>query len=106
MSNRHEAFEQLVTPDGSYTTLLSAKYKNRTAWQKKDPRKIVSFIPGTIMTVDVKPGDTVKEGDILLTFKAMKMHNTYRSPIAGRIAQVCVGAGDSVPKGELLIEFE
>ncbi|MDE5945649.1 MAG: acetyl-CoA carboxylase biotin carboxyl carrier protein subunit [Rikenella sp.] len=98
--------EQLVLEGGSYATTLSAKYKSRERWTARDPRRIVSFIPGTIMTVDVKVGDSVREGDTLLTFKAMKMHNTYRSPIAGRVAKVHVGAGDVVPKGTLLVEFE
>lgn len=106
MSNKSEVFEQLVTPAGSYRTKLTAKYKNRTPWHAKDPRQIFSFIPGTITTVDVQAGDRVQAGDVLLTFKAMKMHNTYRSPVAGRVARVCVGVGDAVPKGELLLEFE
>ena len=38
--------------------------------------------------------------------KAMKMHNTYRSPIGGTVARVHVAAGDVVAKGVLLLEFE
>ena len=98
--------ETLVTKHGTYRTTLSAKYKNRTPWHAKDPRQIIAFIPGNITTVDVKEGDTVKEGDVLLTFKAMKMHNAYRSPIGGRVAKVHVAAGDVVAKGILLVEFE
>lgn len=109
MSTKKETapeLETLVTKHGTYRTTLSAKYKNRTPWHAKDPRQILSFIPGTITTVDVKEGDTVKEGDVLLTFKAMKMHNTYRSPIGGRVAKVHVTPGDVVAKGILLVEFE
>ncbi|WP_304708633.1 acetyl-CoA carboxylase biotin carboxyl carrier protein subunit [uncultured Rikenella sp.] len=98
--------EMLATENGSYPTTLTAKYKNREPWAAKDLRRIVSFIPGTITTVDVKVGDRVKEGDVLLTFKAMKMHNTYRSPIGGTVARVHVAAGDVVAKGVLLLEFE
>lgn len=99
-------YEQLELEGGSYTTTLSAKYRNRKAWTARDPRRVVSFIPGTIMTVEVREGDAVQEGDTLLTFKAMKMHNTYRSPVGGRVARVHVAAGEVVPKGTLLIEFE
>lgn len=98
--------ETLSTEHGDYRTTLSAKYKNRTPWHPKDPRQILSFIPGTITTIDVKVGDSVKEGGILLTFKAMKMHNTYRSPVAGKVAKIHVAEGEVVPKGVLLVEFE
>ncbi|WP_274956827.1 acetyl-CoA carboxylase biotin carboxyl carrier protein subunit [Millionella massiliensis] len=109
MNKKQEAapeWETLSTSHGTYKTTLSAKYKNRTPWHAKDPRQIYSFIPGTITTIDVKVGDTVKEGDVLLTFKAMKMHNTYRSPISGKVARIHVSVDEVVAKGVLLIEFE
>lgn len=109
MNKKQEAapeWETLATMHGTYKTTLSAKYKNRTPWHAKDPRQIYSFIPGTITTIDVKVGDTVKEGDVLLTFKAMKMHNTYRSPISGKVARIHVNVDEVVAKGVLLIEFE
>lgn len=109
MSNKKEAappYENLSTPHGTFRTTLSAKYKNRTPWHAKDPRQVISFIPGTITTIDVRVGDQVKEGDTLLTFKAMKMHNTYRSPVGGKVAKIHVAEGEVVPKGALLLEFE
>lgn len=109
MNKKQEAapeWETLATMHGTYKTTLSAKYKNHTPWHAKDPRQIYSFIPGTITTIDVKVGDTVKEGDVLLTFKAMKMHNTYRSPISGKVARIHVSVDEIVAKGVLLIEFE
>lgn len=54
----------------------------------------------------MRVGDQVKEGDTLLTFKAMKMHNTYRSPVGGKVAKIHVAEGEVVPKGALLLEFE
>lgn len=98
--------ETLATKHGTYKTTLTAKYKNRVPWHPKDPRQIFSFIPGTITTIDVKVGDVVQEDDVLLTFRAMKMHNTYRSPIGGKVAKIHVAEGDVVPKGILLLEFE
>ncbi|WP_298064337.1 acetyl-CoA carboxylase biotin carboxyl carrier protein subunit [uncultured Rikenella sp.] len=96
----------LSTQHGTYQTTLSVKYRNRKPWQAKDPRQVFSFIPGTITSVDVKEGDTVEKGDVLLTFKAMKMHNTYRSPVGGKVAKIHVTEGDVVHKGILLLEFE
>lgn len=110
MSNKKEEtqpeLEILHTKHGDYKTTLTAKYKNRTPWHPKDPRQVFSFIPGTIMTIDVKVGDTVKVGDVLLTFKAMKMHNTYKSPVDGKVAKIHVSPDEIVPKGVLVLEFE
>lgn len=109
MSTKKESapeMEMLTTQHGTYRTTLSAKYKSRVPWHAKDPRQICSFIPGTITTVEVQEGDSVKAGDVLLSFKAMKMQNIYRSPVSGRIAKVHVSPGDVVAKGILLVEFE
>ncbi len=98
-------YDVLRTSEGEYQTTLTKKYKARKPWQAPDPRHILSFIPGTIVEVMVKEGQAVEEGDTLLTFKAMKMLNTYKSPISGTVAKVNVSAGDAVPKGVLLVEF-
>ncbi len=98
--------ETLSTLHGTYTTRLSAKYRNRKPWQAPNPKEIYSFIPGTIVSLKVKAGQTVKEGDVLLEFNAMKMLNTYRSPVGGKVKHICVKEGQVVPKGELLLEFE
>lgn len=108
MSKKEEkkTLEVFRTIHGDYLTTLTKKYENRTPWQPKDPRKVVSFIPGTIITIDVKVGQKVKIGDTLVTFKAMKMLNTFNSPQDGKIAKIHVSEGDIVPKGMLLLEFE
>ncbi len=89
-----------------YRTLLTGKYLNRKTYSKKDPRKILAFIPGTIRKVEVKPGDTVEKGQLLLTLEAMKMKNRIISPLDGKISKVTVKTGNTVAKNELLIELE
>lgn len=101
-----EAKDIISTEDGSYRTTFTEKYRNRVPWTKPDPRQIFSFIPGTITTINVTPGQKVKVGDILVTFKAMKMINVYNSPIAGTIARIHVQTDQIVPKGVMLLEFE
>lgn len=98
--------ESLKTIEGTYTTNLTEKYKNRKPWTKPDPRQIISYIPGTITQVIVSKGDLVQKGQPLLTFNAMKMANTYASPIDGKIAKIHVAAGQAVPKGAILVEFQ
>lgn len=99
-------YEILNIENGAYETTFTKKYEQQKPWERKDPKAILSFIPGTITAIEVKVGQSVRLGDTLLTFNAMKMSNTFKSPLAGKIAKIHVSAGDAVPKGVVLVEFE
>ncbi len=88
-----------------YRTLLTKKFENRKVYEEKDPRLVLAFIPGTIRKVNVKKGDEVKEGDILLTLEAMKMKNRILSPVDGTVKQVNVKSGIIVTKNAVLVEL-
>ena len=62
-------------------------------------------MPGLIIDLKVKAGDTVKSGDQLLILEAMKMENIIKSPGEGTVKNVKVKKGDSVEKGQVLMEF-
>lgn len=62
-------------------------------------------MPGTIVEVRAKPGDTVSRGDELCTLEAMKMRNSIRSPRDGEIEAVLVAAGAKVAYGDALVRF-
>jgi len=89
-----------------YRTLLTEKFTNRKAYKEKDPKLILAFIPGTIRKINVKAGDSVKKGELLLTLEAMKMKNRILSPEDGIIKAVHVKTGIIVPKNEVLLELE
>ncbi|WP_303926107.1 biotin/lipoyl-containing protein [Subdoligranulum variabile] len=59
-------------------------------------------MPGNILDVKVKPGDSVKAGDTLLILEAMKMENEISAPQDGTIASIDVRKGDVVDSGALL----
>ncbi len=61
---------------------------------------------GTIIEVDVKPGDKVKNGQKLIIYEAMKMENDLESELDGVVKQVLVKEGDVVGNDQDLIEFE
>ncbi len=63
-------------------------------------------MPGNIVDVLVKEGDTVKAGQPLLVSEAMKMETEIQAPIAGTVKAVHVAKGDRVNPGEVLIEIE
>ena len=64
------------------------------------------FIPGIIVAIKVKPGDTVKKGDTLIILEAMKMENNIPATTAGVIKEICVNTGDSVLDGADLVTYE
>lgn len=98
--------EILNTENGSYETTFTDKYRAQKPWTAHDPRQILSFIPGTITSLDVKTGDRVKKGDKLLMFNAMKMENTLYAPQDGVIDELCVTVGQAVPKGVVMVIFK
>jgi biotin carboxyl carrier protein len=62
-------------------------------------------MPGLIIDLRVKAGDTVMAGDALLILEAMKMENMIKAPAEGVVKAVKVKKGDSVEKNQVLIEF-
>jgi len=89
-----------------YRTRLTRKFASRKTWKKPDEKQLQSFIPGTICSIFVKPGDEVDTSTKLMILEAMKMQNVIYSPVAGRIKSVLVKEGEKVRKGALMIEFE
>ncbi len=69
-------------------------------------RELRSPMPGLILNLAVKPGDSVKKGDTLLALEAMKMENLIKATGEGIVKRIAVESGSSVEKGETLIEFE
>ncbi|MCI2057905.1 MAG: biotin/lipoyl-binding protein [Oscillibacter sp.] len=64
--------------------------------------KISSPMPGTILAVNVKAGDSVKRGQVLMILEAMKMENEIMCPRDGTVASVNTSKGSSVESGTLL----
>ena len=60
-------------------------------------------MPGTIMKVNVTPGQAVKKGDVLCVLEAMKMENDISAPQDGTVASVNVQKGASVQSEDVLV---
>lgn len=100
------ATESLEIGNATYTTRLTAKFKNRELWQRPDEKKVEAFIPGTIQRIMAKEGQEVEVGTPLLILEAMKMRNEVLSPVSGVIKKIFVNEGEMVPKLHLLLEID
>ena len=60
-------------------------------------------LPGTINAINVKVGDTVAVGDIVIVLEAMKMQNNIESEYAGTVTSITVSQGDTVMEGAVMM---
>ena len=60
-------------------------------------------MPGNIMKINVKAGDAVKKGDVLVVLEAMKMENDICAPADGTVASVVVSQGATVETDAVLV---
>jgi len=71
------------------------------------PQEIIEVpITGKIISVEVKPGDEVKEGDTICILESMKMENPILAPVDGTITEVGVTAEQVVKPGETIAIIE
>ena len=71
-----------------------------------DNGALSSPMPATVAAIEVKPGDQVEAGDLLVTLEAMKMELPIRSPRNGRVKAVNCQKGDLVQPGVPLVELD
>lgn len=91
-------------------TLVRSASKQPSAPLQVTPKstktKIVAPIPGVILSLNVKVGDTIKENDLLLVLEAMKMENNIVSEKSGVITAIKVAVGEQVLQDAVMIELE
>lgn len=63
-------------------------------------------LPGVVISIAVKVGDTVKASDTVAVLEAMKMENAIHAGRDGKVASINVNPGDSVLEGAALITLE
>jgi len=64
---------------------------------------IPSPMPGTILSVSVSVGQTIKSGDVLMVLEAMKMENDIVAPCDGTVKQLFVSKGSTVNTDDVLV---
>ena len=93
----------VTRPAAAPKTETGVVTKQPTA-SKKDGVK--SPLPGVILDIKVKEGDTVKRGQTIIILEAMKMENNINANKDGKVAEIKVNKGDSVLEGTDLVIIE
>lgn len=64
--------------------------------------EILCPMPGTILSINVKAGEKISEGDVIVVFEAMKMENEIKAPRDCTVLSVDVSKDDTVETGTLI----
>jgi len=103
----HKELRQTKTPK-----LVRSKVPSPTRKESKITKeistkayKVVAPLPGTVLQIFVKEGDTISVGDKLLIMEAMKMENDVLAEKGGTVKSIKVSQNDSVLQNDLLIEI-
>jgi 3-methylcrotonyl-CoA carboxylase alpha subunit len=68
--------------------------------------KVSSPMPGKVIKINVKEGDSIHKGDVLLIVEAMKMENSILAPVDGTIEAVFVNTNDMVDGVKELVKIK
>ncbi len=78
--------------------------KRRT--EKKEAGLITAPIPGVVMNVLVKKGDSIDENQVLVVLESMKMLMEFRAPFEGIVENVALSKGQNVEKGDEMVRIK
>jgi len=100
----------MLETDGHTYVLKPAYHLNTEIHTQKDNQNstglITAPLPGRIIHLHVKPGDTIEKGAPVLTLEAMKMETTILAPIPGVLKECELSEGEPVKAGQLLARIE
>ena len=104
----NQLVEVLIEPLVEVLPSEEGKISPNVGGQSKRPKPkeqgdVTAPMPGTVIRLKVKVGDTVKAGDTVLIIEAMKMENEVHTPVSGEVKEIYVKEGDSVNPDEALV---
>jgi biotin carboxyl carrier protein len=93
---------KLVRPTSIPSTDTPKQQEHNVIPKPSELKNILSPLPGIIIDIFVKKGDSIKIGQKLAIIEAMKMENNIESDVEGVVLEVKVTKGDSVMQGDVL----
>ena len=88
-----QAFEVEVAPSGSVTSITPAETPAGTG---AEGEVVPAPLAGNIFKINVRPGQKVQQGDVIIILEAMKMETEVQAPRDGTILKLAAKEGDSV----------
>ncbi len=96
----------LVISSDAPSSVAPASTQTAPKVQSNDGTEVKAPMPGLVLRIDVKQGDTVKENSLLLVMEAMKMENEIFAPVGGVIKEILVKQGDQLMADDVLAIIE
>lgn len=90
-------------PSAAPRTDTGAKVISKPAAAPSGAYQVKAPLPGTVLSIAVNVGDTVKAADTVAVLEAMKMENAIRAGRDGKVVAVNVKAGDAVLEGAPIV---
>lgn len=97
--------ERISTPSALPTASRPRKTVSAPRTAADATGALTAPMPGVILSVEKKVGDTVARGDVVVVLEAMKMKNSLCAPAAGTVASITCAIGDQVKYGDTLVTF-
>ena len=67
---------------------------------------VQAHITGTVWKIEVKVGDTVEEGQVVVILESMKMEMPVEAPSAGKVTSIAISEGQAVDEGATLVVLD
>ncbi|GET28273.1 biotin/lipoyl-containing protein [Prolixibacter sp. SD074] len=101
----HQEVKRNKTPKLVRKPVQKAPGEGEIRKMSSKAKAIKAPLPGTILSIAVKEGDTVTKGQTLMVMEAMKMENLIMAEADGTVAALKVSAGQSVLQDDVLVEI-
>jgi len=95
-----------VAVDGLEEPKVTGKVRRASHAAAEEAGALTAVMPGLILKILKKEGDTVEVGETVIILEAMKMQNDLQARTAGRITQMNVKQGDNVEMRQVLCIIE
>ena len=87
----------------SFDTKIEASEEKDSLILKDDEEAVESIMSGNIWKIEVKVGDKIKAGEVLVILESMKMEVDVEAEVSGTISQILYKEGDNIESGNILI---
>ncbi|MGI9293121.1 MAG: biotin/lipoyl-containing protein, partial [Pseudomonadales bacterium] len=100
-----EKFVVQVEEGGDVSAVQPAAAPTSATPATQGGEPLVSPLAGNIFKINVKPGQAVHAGDVVIILEAMKMETAVSAPQDGTVSNISVREGDAVSVGDVLLSF-